>query len=1150
MHKSTFLKLGLPMTFLGISLQVSGQSGPIAFTSADMMLVQTQQEQTQPLARVLPEIEAKYKVSFLYRSYDVKGKRVPSNLLELPTLRAVLDAVEQTAGLDIEPTGSNTYTLAPRRREGKPSKAAAPAEAALEVRDSAGTTISVATPISVTGKVLDETGQPLPGAAVFVMGTKTGMATNLNGEFTLEVEPDAVLQVKYIGYVTQEVAVAGRTSITISLQPDVRTQSEVVVVGYGTKTKREVTSSIGSVSAKEVTATPVADAAQALQGRVAGVQVIQNSGAPGGTGGTSIRIRGISSVTGSNNPLIVLDGFPLPDQTSDNVLNAIPPGDIESIDVLKDAAAASIYGVRGSNGVVMITTKRGKAGKATITFDMYRGIQNPWRKLPMLNAHDYAVINSEARLASGLAPLDKLANPEAVEAAYGNGTDWQKQIFRYAAMTNANLTISGGTEASRYSLSGGYFQQDGIVRGTNFDRFSFRFNGDSKVSDKFRVGNSLTMSRTTEHGKNTYDAFNSLLLLAVASPPTVQVRNPDGSYAGGNGQTDGFNEPNPVYDIEVPKSTNIRFRAIASTYAEYEIIPGLNLRANIGLDFLMQSIRTWSPAIPSTGGRPLTITGLSDQTNYNPSYLAEYTASYKKALGDHNLNALLGYTVQESNYNGLGASRSGYTRLDLQVLNDAAVVPQNLSQIGNFNYYGTNRLLSYVARAGYDYKGRYLISASLRRDGSSNFGPGNKYAFFPSVSAGWNVSDEAFMQEVKPVSNLKLRVSYGQTGNQNVAAFAYLQQINTGIQYPLGDNSGASGANAAAAPTSTKNPDLRWEKNVQSNIGLDIGLIGNRVNLTVDLYRRLSQDLILNVNPTATSGTYEATPFNTGVLQNQGVDLTLNTVNTPASSPVKWNTTFIFSKFVNKVTDLGQGSPILNGFTRITGGGLRVDAGAPINYFYGYVADGIFQTPEEVKNHAVQTAGTNSANGTSPGDIRYKDLNGDGVINDKDRTNLGNSIPNFTYGFTNNVSWKGLELSVFFQGSSGNKVLNFTRWYTESGIANGNYSTAVLDRWTGPGTSNSMPRMIQADPNQNNRVSSRFVEDASYLRIKNIRLTYTLPAKWTKATSASAIRIYGSVQNALTWTKYTGFDPEVGGGVDYGFYPQARTWIGGVTFEF
>jgi len=1111
---------------------------------ANMPFEQVETPGNISLTKLLSELENKYKVSFLYKADVLKSKVVPSTLIESQDLSAILSELTSITGLSFEQTGKTVYTII-QKKAGNESQGSGRNNA-----ESLPDTIGQQANVQVRGIISDEGSKPIPGAAVMIVGTQKGVISGLDGSFSISCPINSTIRFRYVGYQSQDIKLNGRTTLNVQLIPEMKDAGEVVVVGYGTSTRREVSSSISSVNAKEIKSTPVADAAQALQGRVAGMTVIQNSGAPGGSGGTSIRIRGISSVTGSNNPLIVLDGFPLPDQTSDNVLNALNPNEIESIDVLKDAAAASIYGVRGSNGVVIINTKRGKEGKAVVSVDYYRGIQNVWNTPSLLSPEEYAVINSEARLSSGLQPISKLVDPVSVKQQYGSGTNWLDEIFRQAAMTNLSLNVSGGTDKARYSVSGSYFNQDGILKGTSFDRYNFRFNGDMQVSSKLKVGNSLTLSRTQEIPRNTYDPFNSLLLLAAMAPPTVSPRNPDGSWAGGNGGEDGFNEPNPLYDIYVPQTVNTRFRSIASVFAEYEILPGLSVKANMGMDFVMQNIRIWNPAIPSSGGRPISITGLQQQVNFSPSYLGEYTANYKKSFGNHNINLLSGYTVQDNQFNVLGAGRNGYQRLDLQVLDDAATVPANISQTFNFGANGTTRLLSYVGRANYDYKGKYLFSFSLRRDGSSNFGPGFKYAVFPAASVAWNVIDEDFMKSFDFISNLKIRASFGQTGNQNVPAFAYLQRINTGIQYPLGDNSGSGGANSAAAPTSTKNPELRWEKNEQANVGVDVAFLSNRFSVSADLYRRASKDLIFSVAPPSTSGTYEFSPLNTGTMVNTGIDLSINTVNLPASSALTWNSTLIFSAYKNNIESLGQSAPINGTFARITGGGLRVDQGLPVNYFYGYVADGIFQNWDEVKAHAIQTPGTDGSNGTAPGDIRFKDLNGDGIINDKDRTNLGNSIPTFTYGFTNNLSWKSIELSVFLQGSSGNKVLNFTRWYTEGGVSNGNYSKDVLNRWTGEGTSNTMPRMIQADPNQNNRVSSRFVEDASYLRVKNIRLSWNLPTSLGKRIGCGKLKVYGSVQNAFTFTKYTGFDPEVGGGVDIGFYPQARTWLGGLTMEF
>jgi len=1148
MNNFTSQKLGIGALFSIALLFVSPiQAQDLAIVSARQIAQNAplDSQTTVPLTKLLKTLEAKFQVTFIAKSEVIERIRVNENLLNSTNIDAAISDINRSTDLAIEKSGQKLYSII---RKSDAIKSNGNVNSTQSNTSSSGTNVL---PIKITGVIKDEKGETIPGAVIKVKSTDVKTITDINGNYTIEADEADVLIVTMLGFEKQEIAVAGRSSITVNLASEIKSTSDVVVVGYGTRVKKEISSSISSISAKEITAAPVADPAQALQGRVAGVNIVQNSGAPGGTGGTSIRIRGISSINGSNNPLIVLDGVPLADQTSDNVLNAISPNEIESIDVLKDAAAASIYGVRGSNGVVIINTKRGKAGKPIISLDVYRGIQSAWRLPSLLNAHDYAVINNEARISSGLAPLDKLANPDAVAAQYGTGTDWMKQIFRTAAMTNVAFNISGGSEKARYSVSTGYFKQDGIVRGTGFERFNVRFNGDLDVTKKLKIGNSITLNRTIENPKNTYDPFNSLLLLASASPPTVVPRNSDGSYAGGDANKDGFTEPNPVYDIEVPQTVNKRYRTISSLFAEYEIISGLKVRANLGFDMVLQNIRTQSPATPSSGGRPITITSYSDNTNYSPSFLAEYTANYtKKLFNDHNVSVLGGYTAQESQYNVLGASRNGYTRTDLWVLDDAATVPTTTAQTGNYNGYGTTKLETFVGRVNYDYKGKYLFTYTARKDGSSNFGPSNRYATFQSVSVGWNVTDEKFMEAVPQISLLKVRASYGQTGNQNVQAFAYLAKINSAIQYPFGDNSTSGGANTGAATTATANPNLRWEKNVQTNIGIDLGLFKNRVNVTVDIYTRKSQDLILSVNPTATSGTYEPVPFNTGDMINKGIDLGINTINLGPNSPISWTSNFVLTSYRNNVSSLGLGVPILNTFSRIPGGGLRVTAGDPVFYFYGYQTEGIFQNAEEVKNHATQVNGTNSSNSTSPGDIKFKDINKDGKIDEKDRTNLGNSIPNFTFGFTNTFKWKIVDLSIFLQGSSGNKELNFTRWYTESGIANSNYSTRVLARWTGEGTTNSQPRVIQADPNQNNKVSDRFIEDASYVRIKNITLGITMPDSWSKAIGTGKMRLYGSVQNAVTFTKYTGFDPEVGGGVDFGFYPQARTYLFGFNLSF
>jgi TonB-linked SusC/RagA family outer membrane protein len=878
---------------------------------------------------------------------------------------------------------------------------------------------------------------------------------------------------------------------------------------------------------------------------------VQGSGAPGGTGGSGIRIRGISSLTGTNNPLIVVDGYPLPDQQADNILNSFGTGDIESIDVLKDAGASSIYGVRASNGVILITTKRGKAGKTSLTLDVYRGIQQAWQLPTMLNAREYAIINSEAAIASGKAILPKLADFNAIEQQYGAGTNWLNEIFRKAAVQSVNLTATGGSENAQFSFSAGYFKQDGIIYNTDFERFNLRFNGDIKVNNRIKIGNSLSMNKFIEHGTDTYNPFNSVVLLALTAPPTVKPRNADGSYAGGNGNVDGFSEPNPVYQLEVPKNTNTKYRMTGNVFAELKIIQDLKFKASFGGDFTYQEVNNFRPITASTGGRPFDRTSYSVFKGLFPDYLAEYTLTYDKTLfKKHKINAVAGYTFQENRYSNVSASRSGTFLQPIPVLNGQILTVTDPSQIDNFSEDGINsRLISYIGRVSYDYDNRGFLGFSIRRDGSSNFAPRNKFATFPSISAAWKLTTEPFLQNIKWLNELKVRASFGYTGNPNVKANSYIQAINQSFQYTFGNSTGSGGVVNGTAPSSSYNPDIKWEKNEQANIGFDGSVLKNKLNFSIDFYQRRSKDLILYVAPPLVSGTYEAVPFNTGTLQNRGVDLSL-TGQIFSKKSFNWSANAVVSTYKNKVISLGLSAPLDNGFSRIGGGSLRTIQGAPSNFFYGFVTEGIFQDYKEIAAHAVQTAGSNPTTSTAPGDIKFKDLNGDGIINDEDRTNIGNSNPTFTYGITNTITFKNFELTIFIQGSQGNKVLNFTRWYTEGGVSNGNYSNDVLKRWVGPGTSNTMPRVTLEDPNKNSRVSDRFVEDASYVRIKNLRIAYNIPTRWSSLMNLKKAQFYVSSQNLATITKYSGMDPEVGGGVDIGFYPQARTFIAGVTVDF
>jgi TonB-dependent starch-binding outer membrane protein SusC len=1012
---------------------------------------------------------------------------------------------------------------------------------------------------NVTGKVRAKTtGKELEGATVTVKGTKTNTLTDASGSFSIAAEKGATLVISFVGYTTSTIKINNTAALDVELTEIDKALDEVVVIGYGTKKRKDLSTAISSISAKEISKAPVADAAQALQGKVSGVTITQSSGAPGGTGGSKIRIRGISSVDRTNNPLIVVDGYPLPDQEGDNVLNSFGTGDIETIDVLKDAAAASIYGVRASNGVIIITTKRGKAGKTSLTLDVYRGIQQAWQLPTMLNAREYAIINSEAAIASGRTILPKLADYNAIEQQYGKGTNWLNEIFRKAAVQSVNLTATGGSDKAQYSFSAGYFKQDGIVYKTDFERFNLRFNGDVKVNKNIKIGNSLSMNKFIEHGADTYNPFNSVIILALTSPPTIKPRNADGTYAGGNGAIDGFSEPNPIFQLEVPQINNSKYRLTGNVFAEISFLHDFKFKALFGGDYVYQETSVFNPYTVSTGGsvsNPVTrLSSFGATKGLYPDYLAEYTLGYDKVFyKKHKLNTIIGYTFQENRGSFLSGSRSGNFLQPIGILNQQVFPISDPSQINNESFERLNRrFISYFGRLNYDFDNRGFLSFSIRRDGSSVFAPKNQFATFPSVSAAWRLSEEPFLKNVKWIDELKVRGSFGYTGNPDVPAYEYIQNINQSFQYTLGNSAGSNGLVTGAGVSRTYNPDIRWEKNEQIDFGIDASLFKNKLGIALDFYQRRSIDLILGVAPPLLSGTYETVYYNTGTLQNRGIDLSLN-YKVISHKDFNWQSNAVISTYKNKVISLGKSVDPYDRFppfARIQGGSLRSTKGSPIDFFYGFVTDGIFQNTNEIANHAVQTAGTNPNTSTAPGDIRFKDLNGDGIINDEDRTNIGNANPTFTYGLTNTLSYKNFEVTLFIQGSQGNKVLNFTRWYTEGGVSNGNYSNEVLKRWVGPGTSNTQPRVTLEDPNKNNRVSDRFVEDASYLRIKNLRIAYNLPSKWSTLLNLKKAQFYVSSQNLATLTNYSGLDPEVGGAVDYGFYPQAKTFIAGVTVDF
>ena len=703
-------------------------------------------------------------------------------------------------------------------------------------------------------------------------------------------------------------------------------------------------------------------------------------------------------------------------------------------------------------------------------------------------------------------------------------------------------------------MSGGYFQQDGTLNGSNFERFTLRANGDIQLSKRVNIGNSLSLTHLSDRQLNTGNDEFGVLNNVLQAPPVLPVYRPDGSWYEAT-KADNYVEPNPVLQSLIANNKFNRNRILSTVFAEVEPIKYLRFRTNVGVDLIFDNGSGFTPALGANSPRngPGTASAYAF-SNYNPGWLIENTLTYDRLFaGKHQVTALLGQSAQEFNFNSVSANRIGYLSNDLQQLNNG---PQTNQTNGGTS--SQTRLASYFGRVNYDFAGKYIFSATVRYDGSSAFATGYKFGFFPGASVGWRLSEEAFIKNIAVISNLKLRVGYGRVGNPlNAGQFAYLATINTGITYPFGPGNVTTGTqtiNSGAAPTRAQNTQLRWEDNVQSNIGVDVGLFGNRIEATVDVYNRRSPNLINNVPAYLVTGTYEAVPTNSLVSYNRGIDVSLATRNLMGGDGgLSWTTSLIFSAYKNLVEDLGTGGTAFNGSTNRSGTAIvRYDKGQPFGAFYGYVADGLFQTPEDVKNHATQTVNADPGKSTAPGDIRFKDLNGDGKITDADRTFIGNPNPDFTYGLNNTLSWHGLDLNVFVQGSQGNDVYNLNRVYTEGGLySNGNSSTRVLGRWTGPGTSTDVPRAIAGDPNQNLRVSSYFLEDGSYLRLKTLTLGYNLPKALSQRVAAQTLRVYVTGQNLVTLTKYTGFDPELGGrGIDFGVYPQSRVFLAGVNIGF
>lgn len=1000
--------------------------------------------------------------------------------------------------------------------------------------------------IAIKGVVLSESdGLPLPGANVMLKnnGGNNGTVTSENGEFSMTVPVNSILVVSFIGYFQQEILITSDKNYRIFLKEQSIQMDEVVVVGYGTQKKSDLTGSIASVKGVDIVSTSIASLDQGIQGKAAGVVVTQTSGQPGAA--TTIRIRGTSSINGTNEPLYVIDGVPIISDAGAgstgavkgpqlNPLASLNPSDIESIEILKDASATAIYGARGANGVILVSTKQGQKGKSTISYDFYTGVQQVRKLMPMLTAKELAELANEAADNANVDRKIIFASPTNL----GIGTNWQEEIFRIAPIQNHQLSISGGTEQGTYAISLNLFSQDGIIIGSKFTKGNLRINLANQVKKKIKVGASINMNRSVLNGVVTDDEGaipSSVTSWALEFNPGLSVYDDNGDYIYEN-NTSKPAVGNPVADALETQQVNISNRLIGNTYLEWDIIDDLKFRSSLGGDAYFNTDKSFVPNYIKRAEASNGQAAVGTTNGY--TWLVENTLNYSKKISDHSFNALIGHSLQAFDSEYLFAASSDFedNRLGFNAIQAGSKKTLMLS--------GTTawQMQSVISRFNYNYKEKYLVTATGRLDGSSKFGAGNKYGFFPSFSAAWRVTQEDFWNTSSKVSNLKFRAGYGQVGNEGIPPYSSLGLLEITEAY-FGETEIAVGA----GPSTLENENLKWETTEQINLGLDLGLFDNRISVTTDVYLKNTSDLLLNAPVPYVSG-YRFAYTNVGNMQNKGFEISATTAN--LIGDFNWNTTLNFSINKNKITKLtgeddlvGQNILGINGWTRLT-------EGESIGTFYGYLSDGIIQADEDLSSIPYFTD-------YSPkyGDRKYVDVYEDGVINELDKVILGNANPDFTYGITNTFLYKAFTLNVYIQGVYGNEIVNFNRFALESFDGNRNNSTAALERWTPDNPTNLYPR-ANATPRANT-LSDIQVEDGSYLRLKDVTLAYSFPIKFSKRLQVSSLRMFVSVKNLVTLTSYSGYDPEVSRfandnlsmGADYGSYPSTKLFTMGISLQ-
>ncbi len=1023
--------------------------------------------------------------------------------------------------------------------------------------------------ITVSGTVVDELGEPLIGATVQQKGTSHGTSTDVDGNYSLSISPKGTITVSYVGYNTQTIDVNGRSVINVTLQENSAVLDEVVVVGYGQMKRSDLTGSVVSVGEDAVKKSISTSIDQVLQGRAAGVQIQANSGTPGAS--TSIRIRGINSLNATNQPIFVIDGVVIDSATDDessNPLASINPSDIVSMDVLKDASATAIYGSRASNGVIMITTKRGKAGEATVTYDVYLGWQEMPKKYDMLNLREYAEHhNFRADYLSSVDKNNAFVRPELL----GEGTDWQDELFRRAFMMNHNISITGGNERTTWAFSGGYLDQDGIALGSGFKRYTLRSNLETQIKSWLRGGINFSFTDS----KQQVGTDNNTIISALIQQPTVAVTAPDGSF---DGPDDVWMPDNPVGLASIITNKNKKMNFRFNAFLEATLYKGLTLRTELSGDYNLNKYYFYEPdyqfGIKTQDQRTSRWTK-TDTKYWSWRNILTYNNTFARK---HNVNVMLGQEMSKSYWENQVGATTGFLSNSTPDLSAGDI--SKSTSTGSRN---NNSIASFFGRAFYSFDERYLLTATIRRDGSSKFAKGHKWGWFPAVALAWRVSQENFLRDVDVINSLKLRAGWGKTGNQNVTDYAYMALLaNKTTPWGVGVLTG-----------NTANPDLTWETTSSYNIGLDLGVLQNRIEFVADVYYKKTDNLLLQLPLPSFLGSggqgAANNPWgNVGSIENKGIELTLNTTNI-VTRDFQWTSNLVFSLNRNKVKSLDTANSSIEKSYQPSSTNYIVTktvVGEPIGQFWGYKVIGRFDKPEDFYYHdaagnlqqvAIPSGNTISQSSTWIGDYIYEDVNGDGVIDSSDCTFIGNPEPKFTWGFGNTFTWKGIDINIFFSGSYGNDALNLTRMRIEDPRQNSNILRSSLNYAkvdlidpnlpaddfrnlyvTNPGAT-TMPALQRTDANANyTRVSDLLVEDASYIRLQNISIGYTFPRNWMRKIYLQNLRVYFSAQNVHTWTKYKGLDPEVGAmygdalmtGVDYGRYPSPRIYTFGLNVSF